>query len=401
VHRQTQVGSWCLSGGSAGKRFRQYEKDGDSCCEPDSPAGALTFVRSYSIQFRLPESVAGTSGQYVIAPAWEDNLSSGFKLKTTAVTIYGEFVGPNFVNGLARQNGSYDVLSDTLATLTFAGGLDSDVTYVQLVVGTGIGIDWRSGRYSGRVAYYYACEEQDPENSWSFTGLSVALDTLNTNASNTNVTFGDLLVVPLQYNFIGGDFDDIYITGSFDDIAKGNKGDDYFIGLSGNDTLMGNSGDDRLAGGQGDDLLQGGNGNDVLNGGADDDRLEGGSGRDALNGGRGRDVVIGGNGNDVARGGGGSDLVLGDDGDDKVIGSGGKDRLRGGDGDDQIHGGSGADTIKGNRGDDEIFGGAGSDTIAGGRGADIVKGGKGTNILYGNRGSDELHGNNGTDEYPS
>ena len=157
------------------------------------------------------------------------------------ITISNHFEGPNFVNGLAKQDASYTVVSDTRARLEFAGGFDSDVTYVQIVSGTGFGID-ANGRYTGVVESYIAFEKGNRANGWSFENLDTSLDRLNTLASDPGVSFEDLLLIPLEYEFVGAQFDDVFICGSFDDVARGFAGDDDFNGLSGDDRLFGTPG---------------------------------------------------------------------------------------------------------------------------------------------------------------
>jgi hypothetical protein len=73
------------------------------------------------------------------------------------VRISNHFEGPNFVNGLAIQDASYTVVSEERARLVFRGGFDPDVTYVQIVSGTGFGLD-ANGRYTGTVTSYRAFE---------------------------------------------------------------------------------------------------------------------------------------------------------------------------------------------------------------------------------------------------
>ena len=126
------------------------------------------------------------------------------------ITISNHFEGPNFVNGLAKQDASYTVVSDTRARLEFAGGFDSDVTYVQIVSGTGFGID-ANGRYTGVVESYIAFEKGNRANGWSFENLDTSLDRLNTLASDPGVSFEDLLLIPLEYEFVGAQFDDVFI----------------------------------------------------------------------------------------------------------------------------------------------------------------------------------------------
>jgi Ca2+-binding RTX toxin-like protein len=306
-------------------------------------------------------------------------MATGLDFQRVTVTISNHFEGPNFVDGLAKQSGTYTVVTDKLARLEFAGGFDSAVTYVQLVMGEGFGID-ANGRYTGFVTSYEAFEKENPQNGWSFQGLNTSLDRLNSLASDPQVTFEDLLVIPLVYEFNGAQFDDIFITGSFDDIALGFAGNDDFNGLSGADTLAGHSGSDTLFGEDGDDLLLGGD---------DGDLISGGSGADTVHGEHGNDTLFGGTGADLIQGGADADVVRGD---------AGSDDLRGGLGADTVHGGDGADSVSGGDGDDVLLGEGEGDTIDGGAGDDLLDGGAGTNFLFGQDGSDTLLGGDGSDE---
>ena len=326
------------------------------------------------------------------------------------ITISNHFEGPNFVNGLAKQDASYTVVSDTRARLEFAGGFDSDVTYVQIVSGTGFGID-ANGRYTGVVESYIAFEKGNRANGWSFENLDTSLDRLNTLASDPGVSFEDLLLIPLEYEFVGAQFDDVFICGSFDDVARGFAGDDDFNGLSGDDRLFGNAGSDLLTGGDGDDRLLGGAGGDALAGGDGDDRGLGGRGGDALVGNAGNDSLLGGAGGDRVRGGAGSDRLRGGGGDDRLrggdggdvlsggagddalLGQGGGDSLEGGGGDDRLDGGAGTNFLFGQSGDDALFGAAGSDELFGGAGADRLAARAGADFLIGGAGDDRLSGN--------
>ncbi len=322
----------------------------------------------------------------------------GLNLRTTTVTIFGDWFGPNFVNGLAAQTMEYEVLSDNRARLVFSGGFDPSVTYVQIVVGTNFGYDEDTGRYTGTVSRYHSYEQGNQQNAWTFSNLNASLDVLNSNASDTEVTFGDLLVVPLQYEFRGAAGKDFYILGSFDDVAYGFDGDDTFIGLTGNDTIFGQLGDDILVGSEGNDTISGGGGDDFIRGGADNDMLQGDAGDDEILGGRGDDEMHGNQGFDLMEGGAGNDRMFGGDGQDTMFGGSGSDILFGDDGADKIHGGKDGDTIRGGAGNDRIWGNDGSDLVHGGSGDDIIWGGAGTNILYGDAGNDQIYGSDGSDE---
>ncbi|WP_146345429.1 calcium-binding protein [Phaeobacter marinintestinus] len=325
-------------------------------------------------------------------------MESGLNLSTTTVTIYGDWFGPNFVNGLAAQTMTYEVLSEHHAKLVFVGGFNDNVTYVQHVSGYGFDYDPVTERYSGTVTSYYSYERGDQQNAWRFTNLDASLDVLNSNASDTAVTFGDLLVVPLQYDFVGAAGKDFYILGSFNDIAHGFNGDDTFIGLTGNDTIYGNTGDDKLVGSEGEDFISGGGGFDFIRGGEDNDELYGDAGDDTILGGRGSDEMHGGQGHDDMEGGAGNDMMMGDSGDDMMFGGTGSDLINGGDGRDTIHGGDDGDTLRGGSGNDMIYGNDGSDFIYGGGGNDMIIGGDGTNIMYGDNGNDTIQGGDASDE---
>ncbi|WP_137177528.1 calcium-binding protein [Roseomonas sp. AR75] len=306
-------------------------------------------------------------------------MPGGLDFQRAKVQISNHFEGPNFVNGLAKQSASYTVLSDTAARLEFKGGFNDAITYVQILYGNGFGLD-ENGRYTGTVTAYLGYEKDTPENRWRFTNLETSLDKLNTLVSDPDVTFGDLLLIPLEYRFVGAQFDDVFINGSFNDIALGLDGDDNFDGLSGADTLLGHAGDDLLTGGDGDDLLLGGEDNDVL---------LGGTGRDSLYADTGADSLRGGADSDLAFGGAGADLLQGEEG---------ADTLHGGADADTIEGGDGPDSIAGDQGNDMLLGGAEGDTIDGGAGNDWVQGDGGTNILFGGNGHDTVLGDSGSDE---
>jgi Ca2+-binding RTX toxin-like protein len=306
-------------------------------------------------------------------------MANPLNLQPTTVTISNRFDGPNFVNGLAIQSASYTVVSPTRARLEFQGGFNPAITYVQIVEGTGFGID-ADGRYTGTVTGYVGFEKGAAENRWRFDDLDTGLDRLNTLAADPDVTFQDLLLIPLVYRFVGAGFDDVFITGSFDDVARGFAGDDNFDGLTGDDVLIG---------GDGDDLLTGGGDDDRLNGGADEDALFGGDGEDLLFGGEGEDRLFGGDGSDIVRGGADRDRLRGGDGSDTLYGGGGGDRIAGGAGSDIGYGGGGADAMSGE---------AGGDTLEGGDGDDRIDGGEGTNFLFGERGSDGLVSGSGSDQ---
>lgn len=323
-------------------------------------------------------------------------MPSGLNLPKTVVRISNHFEGPNFVNGLAIQNASYTVLNGTTARLEFAGGFDTSITYVQIVRGTGFGVT-ADGRFTGTVTSYVGFEKDAPQNRWTFENLDTSLDRLNTLVSDPAVTFADLLVIPLVYEFHGAEFDDIFITGSFDDVAFGYDGDDNYSGLSGADTLYGGIGADTLRGQDGADRLFGGRGSDMLYGGREADSIFGGGGDDLILGGSEADLIRGGAGSDVVRGGAGGDTIHGGGGADTISGAEGDDLLYGGSGDDVLAGGQGGDSIEGGGGDDVIRGGDGANFLFGQAGADRLTGGDDSDELFGGAGDDRLASGAGAD----
>lgn len=343
-------------------------------------------------------------------------MDSGIDLTRTLIKIEGDFEGPNFVRGLALQHNTYTVTSDTTAILKFRGGFDHSMRIVQEVYGTGFAINEDTGRYEGIVTGYHGYDYDNPENGWTFSELDVPLDTLNENASNPDVTFGDLLLIPLLYGYTGAEYGDIYIFGSFDDWGLGLGGDDRFTGLTGDDslygmqgadTLLGNDGNDELIGGRDEDVLAGGDGNDFLDGGRHDDLLIGGSGNDTILGGTGDNTIKGGGGDDLIvteggrdriDGGAGSDTIDAGAGEDNVQGGAGADVVSAGDDDDRVYGGRGDDSLSGDDGNDTLSGADGGDSLYGGDGDDVLNGGGGTNFLFGDDGDDILRGDDGTDE---
>ncbi|MBJ3776720.1 calcium-binding protein [Acuticoccus mangrovi] len=342
-------------------------------------------------------------------------MASGTNLREVTVTIENYFYGPDFVNGLAKQTNEYEIISDTKAVLKFQAGFHSDRTIVQVVTGEGFGYD-ANGRLTGIVTSYVGFYKDTPDERWTFTGLSTSLDRLNTLASDPDVKFSELLVIPLQYTYVGADREDFYIEGSFADSARGYGGDDFFNGLDGPDTLIGDGGHDTLIGDEGDDLLQGGaasdhllgrsgsdiieggGGNDKIAAGGDSDFVDAGAGNDSVAGGTGDDLIIGGDGNDQLRGNQGSDTILGGDGVDWLRGDSDSDILDGGNGADSIRGGTGEDTILGGAGHDKLFGEDDDDDIDGGDGNDQITGGSGVNYLFGGAGDDTIVGGTDTDE---
>jgi len=83
---------------------------------------------------------------------------------------------------------------------------------------------------------------------------------------------------------------------------EGGQGNDVLITSAGTDQLDGGDGDDKLFGMGGEDALFGGADNDMLLGGDDGDRLEGEGGDDLLDGGAGNDVYVinAGDGRDIS-----------------------------------------------------------------------------------------------------
>lgn len=332
-------------------------------------------------------------------------MDSGLPLSRVTVRIQNEWFGPNFVRGLALQRQDYTVVSPTLAVLEFQGGVNDSITIVQNVNGSNFGTD-ENGRFTGKVDSYVAYDQANPENGWSFDGLNTTLDHMNSEASSRFVTFQDLLLVPLVYNFIGAQYDDFYIFGSFDDIGRGFEGNDQYFGLAGNDLFIGHSGHDLLAGGTGNDTLLGGQDSDTLRGGEGDDEIAGGRGTDRILGGDSNDSISGGTGEDVIFGQGGNDTVDGGDHADRLLGGGGTDSLMGANGDDLVKGQDGNDSLDGGDGDDLMIGGAGSDSMLGGAGFDTLRGldgddtgsgGDDDDLIYGMSGTDFLFGDDGND----
>lgn len=270
----------------------------------------------------------------------------------------GEFLGPNYVRGLAEQDASFVVESPFKATLLpFPGATtDRSVMYTMTVYGNGFS-QTDDGRYTGIVTRWTV--EGSDGTRWDVFGYNAALNTVNTAATQDD--FVQNLLAPVDWNYIGNNTDDVFIGGSFGDLLLGFGGDDSFQGLGG------------------DDFIWGGPGNDTLNGEADDD------------------TIYGGRDDDVIRGGPGSDTLFGQHGDDRILGGGSSDTIRAGRGDDTVKGGDQGDTISGGRGDDELFGEDGADTVRGGRGNDLVSGGNAQDEVFGGRGNDTVEGGEGND----
>lgn len=322
----------------------------------------------------------------------------------------GEFLGPNFVRGLALQEQDFVVLSSTEAKLPmpFPGGIlgNEDVEYTMTVYGTGFGVT-ENGRYTGVVERFVA--EGTDGTAWHVSGYNASLNQVNTAA--TEQDFVQNLLVPIQWNYIGNNTPDYFICASFTDTFLGFGGDDTFQGLDGDDVRRGGAGRDKLhdqAGvdkifaGKDDDIVRGGSGADVLSGQRGDDNFHGGADTDQIYGGPGDDFVKGGSGGDSIRGGGGNDQIYGGRGADDISGGAGRDYILGGDQGDTLNGGGGADIlfgqdsadrILGGNGDDVIDGGTSSDLVFGNRGNDNVQGGEASDFIDGGRGNDFLAGN--------
>ncbi|XWN30460.1 MAG: calcium-binding protein [Devosia sp.] len=346
----------------------------------------------------------------------EETVGQPIQPEITTVKINNTFFGPFFVSGLAAQTNPVQVVDENTAVLpAFQGGLGTELFFNLTLFGEGFGVG-PDGRFTGTIKGYKSEQVGEPDNSWEFINLSTPLDIFNSQVTSPEVTFPDLLVVPLRYRYLGSDQDDTYILGAFDDIARGGNGADTFNGLTGNDslvgqggkdtlngeegtdTLRGGDGADSLSGGEGDDFLKGNDGGDEMSGGGDDDILIGGNGADTMNGGAGADEMSGGRAADVMNGDGGKDDMIGGDGADTMDGGGGSDVMGGGVGRDEMSGGAGDDIVNGGKGADTIDGGVGSDTLSGGASGDEITGGQGADVIFGNDGNDSLSGGGATDE---
>jgi len=323
------------------------------------------------------------------------------------IKIEGPFFGPDFVRGWGENQKGYTIVNSTTAILTFQGGFDPSVTYVQKLKGTGFGVD-SQGRLTGTVTSFVGINTSMADTKWTFTNIKAPLNIMNTQAMSLD--FAELLVTPQAYDFVGDKYDDFYIMSSFGDIARGHRGDDTFYALSGNDKLLGGAGDDELWGDQGEDDLRGGNGDDLLRGGIGEDQILGMRGDDTILGGGDADTIRGGAGNDTISGEGGGDVINGGRGQDMIDGGADSDVIKGGRGRDTLDGGLDEDTVRGGAGDDIItagpvddnagdrmYGQAGNDTITGYKGVDVLKGGRGADFLDGGDNLDKLSGGRGND----
>ncbi len=282
----------------------------------------------------------------------------------------GDFLGPNFVDGLADQQRDVFVVNEKEAKLLrFPGGFDDQIKYTVTFHGTGFS-KTDDGRYTGTVEQMFA--EGSDGTSWHIFGYNASLNSTNTGA--TQQDFVQNLLVPVRWTYVGNSFDDVFIGGSFGDLLLGFDGDDTFQGLGGDDTIFGGAGNDTLNGEDDDDTIFGGKDDDIIRGGPGSDRLLGGRGVDKIFGDEGTDEISGGLGNDHIEGGGEADTILGEFGDDQILGQDGGDRLDGGVGNDKVDGGNGTDLVVGGEGHDVVQGGEGNDFIVGGAGNDRLAG---------------------------
>ena len=282
----------------------------------------------------------------------------------------GDFLGPNFGNGLADQQNDIQVVSENEATISsFPGGFDSSISYTVTFYGTGFS-KTDDGRYTGTVSCMVA--EGSDGTAWHVSGYDASLNSTNTGATEQN--FVQNLLVPVRWTYVGNSFDDVFIGGSFGDLLIGFDGDDTFQGLGGGDMIFGEAGNDTINGEDDDDTIFGGRDDDTIRGGPGTDRLFGGLGSDDIFGDEGADQISGGFGDDTIEGGGEGDTILGEFGDDDIFGQDGGDRLDGGLGNDRVEGGNGTDVVAGGLGNDVVEGGAGNDFIIGGGGNDLLAG---------------------------
>lgn len=299
----------------------------------------------------------------------------------------GDFLGPNYVRGLAAQSNAFTIEGPFKATLPpFPGDTtDSTVMYTMAVYGTGFSLT-EDGRYTGIVTRFTV--EGSDGTRWDVFGYNAGLNTINQAAVDND--FVENLLTPVDWSYVGNQFDDVFIGGAFGDRLFGFGGDDSFQGLAGNDTIFGGAGEDTLNGEADDDLIFGGR---------DNDEIRGGDGSDSLFGQKGDDRIFGGEGADTIRGGSGNDTVEGGDQGDVISGNRGDDNLLGGDGADTVRGGGGNDFVSGDGGQDEVFGGRGNDTVQGGGGNDFIVGGRGDDILAGNLASSVIVDVNAIDTF--
>jgi len=188
-------------------------------------------------------------------------------------------------------------------------------------------------------------------------------------------------------NALKGD-DEVFMASSQTQLMEAGLGNFNFHGGEGNDIVHGRGLDDSIYGDQGNDLLLGGDGNDQIYGGTGNDQLNGGNGIDILVGEDGNDVIFGGAGFDDIWGGKGNDTISGDAGNDLISGHEGNDLISGGAGNDDLLGGSGDDLLKGGDGYDDLQGYEGRDVLFGGDGYDRLNGGEDKDSLTGGRGAD-------------
>ena len=205
--------------------------------------------------------------------------------------------------------------------------------------------------------------------------------------------FGDAIAQTIEGEIPQPTFNDLIGTEAEDSIS-GTEAEDNIDGFAGGDTIAGGKGDDRLEGqlghdslfGQeGDDIIDGGEDSDLISGGDDDDLLFGSGGDDSIQGNDGKDILIGGSDRDYLQGGADADYLLGGVNNDYLRGDGGNDTLNGGDNDDLLAGGLG---------DDLIDGGAGSDIVQYSQPQEnfIFKGNSDRLEVIGTEGKDTLEG---------
>lgn len=247
-------------------------------------------------------------------------------------------------------------------------------------------------------------------------GLSLALDNLNSEYSETEVIEVDLFTTneniianPEQFGFsntsdplLESGLDPTATTGFFywdlfhptteahalfaDAITQTINGEipqptfNDFAGTEEPDFIRGTEAADNIDGLAGDDAIAGGKGGDRLEGWSGRDFLFGGEGDDIIDGGEDRDLIFGGDGDDLLFGGEGNNLIQGNSGKDILVGGSDRDYLQGGSDADYLLGGVDNDSLWGDRGNDTLNGGDNNDLLAGGLGDDLIDGGAGSDI---------------------